>query len=300
MNRIVVLSAVVFALAQFCPLSAQENPFFSGTKPIARTESTSFGLFHELPACINDLQRNLNASLSELSRKVNEEHDIAVFMLLLAVAIGYGTVHALGPGHGKFIMITYALANPLKAGHGILLGVFIAIIHTLSAIVLVSLLYLMLNGTYADYAGGPKRIISLVCSGLIAVMGIVFLVGAFVSKRDSGDSSGESDHSKKRLKNLVLPAILMGIVPCEGAVLILVFSISIGAFWLGIILAAVMSVGMAITISATGFLAVYSRNGAAGFFAGNRSFVRIASLVFRFTGSAAIAVFGALLFFSNL
>lgn len=304
MNKRLSVSVIVHAFILVNFLTAQTNPFFPGAEPAERTATASPGFLGGLPACINEVQRGLNESLSVLSRRVNEEKSIVVYFVLIAVAVGYGIVHALGPGHGKIIMVSYALANPLRATHGIALGVVIAIIHTLSSVVLVSLLYMILRSSYAAYAGGPKRIVSLVSYGLVALMGFLLLVSAiakaFASKRNNGGLPAMSDYREKRMKDLIFPALLMGIVPCEGAILILVFSISIGAYWLGIILAAAMSIGMAITISAVGLIAVYSRRGATGLVTGNRPVLDIVALCFRFAGSAVIAAFGTILFVSNL
>lgn len=45
-----------------------------------------------------------------------------------------------------------------------------------------------------------------------------------------------------------------GIVPCPGTVIVFLFAISMGIFWLGAVSAVVMSLGMGITIATTAAL----------------------------------------------
>ena len=67
-------------------------------------------------------------------------------------------------------------------------------------------------------------------------------------KRKSTNSETKITEKQSKIQNLIIPAIIIGLVPCEGAILILIFSITINAYLLGIILAIAMSIGIAITI----------------------------------------------------
>lgn len=298
------MAAVFFLLAIFA--AAQDNPFFSGSEPTAKPPvSSASGLFQDIVNGVVGLQRDLNARLSELSRSVTEEGNAGVFFILLAAAFGYGLVHALGPGHGKVVMASYALANPLKAKQGVLLGAGVAVVHTLSAVVLVTALYLILNSSYQAYGGMPKKIITLVGYGLIAGMGALLLVRAVFRLRRPGRGDAISPQTEApaaagKTRELVLPALLMGMVPCEGAVLILVFSLSIDAFWLGICLSAVMSAGMAVTISVVGLLALGAKKGTAAFLSKRKNALRILTSLVQLSGAAVIMMFGAALFAGGL
>ncbi len=287
---------------------AQDNPFYAKDAPAENKQVSTAptpGFLQAVLNGINNLQRELNKLLSTFSRKITQEHDLGLFFLLLGLTLVYGLVHAIGPGHGKTIVVSYTLSNPMEVKQGIWLGIFISVIHTLSAVLLVSLLYFFLESTYSHYAQEPKRIISLVSYGLIAAMGMFLLIMTIVRdvlrKKKIGDNPKHESLSKDhKIKNLIIPAFIVGLVPCEGAILILVFSISISAYWLGILLTAAMSIGMALTISMTGIITLYSKKGALKLLSSRVGAVNIISIVIKVIGAAAILCFGLLLFLSRL
>jgi nickel/cobalt exporter len=304
MNKKLILSLLFLFFSQFIIVS-QGNPFFSENK--IKNQDTALphpGLIQELLGGINSLQRELNSSLSTLSRKIKEDKDVAVFFILLGIALFYGFIHALGPGHGKTVMFSYALANPLKAKQGILLGIFIAVIHTLSAVFLVSILYFILKSSYSGYAQEPKKIISLISYGLIGCMGLFLLIKTLISviklRNKNNNPESQLNNHQNKIKHLIITALIIGLIPCEGAILILIFSISIDAFYLGIILSMAMSLGMAITISTIGILTIFSKNGALCLFSRKKGITRFLSSGIQILGAAVILLFGLLLFLSNL
>jgi nickel/cobalt transporter (NicO) family protein len=307
-NIIIILLFIIF----FFPVThiyTQDNPFFSKTPPEKENNLKAPlypGFIQALLNSINDIQRDLNNSLSVLSRKINEEKNVFILFLLSGLSLFYGLIHALGPGHGKVIMVSYVLSHPLKARQGIFLGGFIAVIHTTSAVVLVSILYFILKSTYSGYSQEPKRIISLVSYGLIFGMGIFLLlktvcVDILKLKKDKeqklhNSTGGESN----TIQNLIIPALIIGLVPCEGAVLILIFSISINSYWLGILLAIAMSIGMAFTISIIGITTIYSKKGFLKIIPAKNGITKVIGRIIQLIGAVVILLFGLLLFLSKI
>ncbi|MBN2442455.1 MAG: hypothetical protein JXJ04_13960, partial [Spirochaetales bacterium] len=98
MNRIIIFILISFiGFTSMC--SAQENPFFSKNSHDKNKQVSS----PRFPGCvqkylneINNFQRELNNSLSTLSRKINREKDFGIFLLLSGIALIYGFIHALG------------------------------------------------------------------------------------------------------------------------------------------------------------------------------------------------------------
>lgn len=304
-KKIIFLLFLLIIISNLC--FSQDNPFFTKKTENNRNQISSPqypGFIQALLNNINELQRELNSTLSSLSRKINQEKDISVFFLLLGIALFYGFIHALGPGHGKVIMVSYALSNPLKAKQGVLLGGFIAVIHTFSAILLVSILYYILKSTYSGYSQEPKRIISLISYGLIAGMGAFLIIKTvFIDilklQKNNDNLEIKSDEKNNKIQNLILPALIIGLIPCEGAVLILIFAISIDSYWLGILLTISMSIGMALTISIIGITAIYSKKGALKLISVQTGTVKIISIAIQFLGAIIILFFGLLLFLSK-
>lgn len=66
-------------------------------------------------------------------------------------------------------------------------------------------------------------------------------------------------------------AFAIGLRPCTGAILVLVFAVSQGLMWAGVVATFAMAIGTAITVSALAALAASSRDFAARFAGGGTS-----------------------------
>lgn len=58
----------------------------------------------------------------------------------LAVAVGFGAIHALGPGHGKTVMAAYLVSTSGRRRDALALGLVVSLMHTASVLVLAGLL----------------------------------------------------------------------------------------------------------------------------------------------------------------
>jgi ABC-type nickel/cobalt efflux system permease component RcnA len=59
-----------------------------------------------------------------------------VVLLMLIVAMGFGAVHALEPGHGKTIVAAYFVGTNGRAAHAALLGLIVAATHSVGVLVI--------------------------------------------------------------------------------------------------------------------------------------------------------------------
>ena len=59
--------------------------------------------------------------------------------------------------------------------------------------------------------------------------------------------------------------VAVGLRPCSGAILVLVFALAQGLFWLGVVSTFAMGIGTAITVAAIAVFAVAARGAAARF-----------------------------------
>jgi nickel/cobalt exporter len=89
--------------------------------------------------------------------------------------------------------------------------------------------------------------------------------------------------------------VAVGLRPCSGAILVLVFALAQGMLWAGVAATFVMALGTAITVAAIATLAVLARD-LAGRFAGSRSGYGMLALRGIETAAAfVILAFGSLL-----
>src|SRR4029453_4137528 len=100
----------------------------------------------------------------------------------MLLAFAYGVVHALGPGHGKVVVVSYFLSREPRVRRGFLMGLQIAVFPVLSAAVMVALADLVLRQALGS-APGEVAGVRLASYGLVALIGCSMLVQAVQRSR---------------------------------------------------------------------------------------------------------------------
>jgi ABC-type nickel/cobalt efflux system permease component RcnA len=198
---------------------------------------------------------------------------------LVSVAFAYGVIHAAGPGHGKAVITSFALANNETVRRSIAVSFMAALVQACSAIALV-FVGMMVFGQTARSLGGLEARLEVVSGVLIACLGLYLLVSRvwrFVRGRSAlpaaalqsahVDCSCDHAHfvqpavvaSAWSWRSAWLLALSVGIRPCTGALLLLVFARSQGLLWAGLLGTVAMAIGTAATVSALATAAVGSR-----------------------------------------
>jgi nickel/cobalt exporter len=95
-------------------------------------------------------------------------------------------------------------------------------------------------------------------------------------------------------------AFAVGIRPCTGALLVLVFANGLGLYWAGVAATFAMAVGTFITVSVIAAIAVYAKKLAAMMMRGNSRLLDWFGIGLRFAGGGAIAFLGTILFLGSL
>ena len=102
------------------------------------------------------------------------------------------------------------------------------------------------------------------------------------------------------LAKAVSLSFAVGIRPCTGAILVLVFANGLGLFWAGVASTFAMAVGTFITVSVIAAIAVYSKSLAARLLRGNSHLLDWFGIGLRFAGGLGIAFMGTILFLGSL
>jgi nickel/cobalt exporter len=89
--------------------------------------------------------------------------------------------------------------------------------------------------------------------------------------------------------------VAVGARPCSGAILVLVFALSQGIFWIGVLATFVMAFGTAITVAVVASLALLARGLARRFAGRSDGKGLIAFHALEVAGAFVIVAFGALL-----
>jgi ABC-type nickel/cobalt efflux system permease component RcnA len=92
----------------------------------------------------------------------------------------------------------------------------------------------------------------------------------------------------------------VGIRPCTGAILVLIFANALGLYWAGIASTFAMAVGTFLTVSVVASIAVYSKKLAMKLAAKEDRWLSWTAFGLRLGGGAAITCLGTLLFLGSL
>lgn len=236
------------------------------------------------------------------------ERDLTFGFALVAVvlAMGFGAVHALGPGHGKSVMAAYLMGAGGRMRHALGVGVAVSVMHTASVVGL-GLVTLWASRLFTPESVYPW--LSLV-SG-VAVLGLgVFLLrrrvrGRRATHHHTHDHSDHEHHSHDHgfgahthdppatevlsWRGLGAIALSGGLLPSPSALVVLLGSVALHRIGFGLLLVGAFSVGLAAALSLLGVLVLRARA-----FASRRLDARVSSLI-PVLSAAAVAVLGCVL-----
>ena len=189
----------------------------------------------------------------------------------LLIGFLYGVFHALGPGHGKTVIVGYFLGRHAHPLRGIAMASWISLAHVIGAIVIVTVVHFILAESLAspvDEVDG-LRVFSYAAILLIGIgMLVSALRGGHAHAQAHGDNHGHV-HDAHCGHNHGLPGghkeqgllgFAAGFIPCSGAILILVFALTNGIILSGIAMTLAIAVGMAITLSVMGVASILVRH----------------------------------------
>jgi ABC-type nickel/cobalt efflux system permease component RcnA len=71
-----------------------------------------------------------------LSGLLDDDLSVGVVVLALLLAMGWGALHSLSPGHGKTMVAAYLVGTRGTVRHALLLGLFVTVTHTIGVIAL--------------------------------------------------------------------------------------------------------------------------------------------------------------------
>lgn len=261
--------------------------------------------------------------------------DWTAFWVLGGLSFLYGIFHAAGPGHGKVVISSYVLANETQLRRGVLLSVLSAMLQSVVAVVFV-LIAAGLLGMTSIAMGDAANWIGIVSYAMVALLGLwlvlrkVFGWGHSHQHEDMASKARghlhtheghdhdhdhhEHDHhdhaghahivmpeaTTGSLREQVSVVLAVGLRPCSGALVVLVFALSQGLLPAGIAAVFLMGAGTAITVALLATLAVTAK-GLARRIGGVDNPV-MATVVWwvELAGAAAVLAFGVLLVIASL
>lgn len=301
-----VLFAAFLSLSVL-PAAAQTASPFQRPGNVA-AEPADQSLYTRVMNEVRQIQSQLYRQLSRAVRALKDDYSLSTAWGLILVSLLYGIFHAVGPGHGKAVITSYLLANERAVRQGIALSLLSSLAQGITAVVLViggAWLFDLAGNQLLDSAWSLERF----SFGLIAAVGVFMLWQVLTGRGHHHHDHGHDDHdhthddhdhghghialpptgqdgARLTLRRAVPIILAVGIRPCGGALIVLVFALANGLVLAGIGATFAMSLGTGVTVSVLAILTLTSK----------RFAMRLANRDMRWAGwlEKGLRVFGAL------
>ena len=192
---------------------------------------------------------------------------------VLPLGVVFGAVHALTPGHGKTILVSYLVGSRVAVVRGLGVAGALAITHVGSAVLLALVAAPLVTRTLGGVGRAP--VLENISRGLLAVVGLWFLFRAL---------RGRAHEHREG----AMVGIIAGLVPCPLTLFAMFFALSRDVPDAGLTFAVAMMLGIGLTLGVVAALTVVARQWAVAFFARHGGSVEKASRVLE--GATGVAL----------
>ncbi len=245
MKSSIILFYIFLFLLSSLSIGAAQNPFTSKTEKnhIAVVLPVKNRFFVKIVSW----QHQLREKMSQLIREATAKKKITPILLLTLFAFLYGVVHSAGPGHGKAVALSYILSCKPSLQQSLIFGNLVAITHGISGIVLVLSVKYILQASITQSLENMTYITQIISFSVIGLIGLmIFIKSLFSWFSDPGKTAKKPT---LLFTNPFATAFAIGLVPCPGVVMVMLFAISLNLTGLGIVLGVCIAAGMASTIT---------------------------------------------------
>ena len=302
--------------------AARPSAPFGGPPPEVGLNLPRSGFFGWLQAQQRDFYAALTAALDALRT------DWTAFWVLGGLSFLYGVFHAAGPGHGKVVISSYVLANESQLRRGIVLSGLSALMQSLVAIGFVLVLAGLLQLT-STALGEAAHWVGVVSYAMVALLGLWLVLRKLLGwghhhhdhaghehhhhDHDHDHHHDHHDHAGHSMHHAVGPAdirgnwreqlgvvLAVGLRPCSGALVVLVFALSQGLLAAGVASVLLMGLGTAITVATLATLAVTAKGLASRIGGTDSAMARTIVWWAELLGAVSVLGFGILLLVASL
>lgn len=204
-------------------------------------------------------QKDLHRQMTQLLQQVAEQpHQAGISLVIFSLL--YGVLHALGPGHGKVVIATFLATHPTRVKTSIRLTLLASLLQGSVAIVLVTVMLLLLKTSSRQL---HLSSFWLEKGSYLLVIGLGVMIGyralrslwrtlrprpapvfrAFKPHHQHDDQCGcghahlptpQQMSGNLSVKTQLLVVVSMGLRPCSGAIMMLLFAKVIGVYGWGL------------------------------------------------------------------
>lgn len=237
-------------------------------------------------------QKAFNLQLSSSLNQLNQQYQEAGITLIF-ISFFYGIFHAIGPGHGKFILTSYLALEQSKLRQAVKISLASSIVQGIVAILLVSIIIvaftlsrtyfnltlkwvergsfmlMILLGVYWIYQAWqgirPPKLQIRKISPMQMSQEKTPLVSHHIHHEHCGcghqhlPSSVQMNQSTGWKSQLFL-ILSIGSRPCSGAILVLFLSYTLNIYLWGILATLIMALGTGITLTIFALIVIFARH----------------------------------------
>jgi nickel/cobalt transporter (NicO) family protein len=207
-----------------------------------------------------------------------EDMTLPVIVLSLLLALGFGAIHALEPGHGKTFVAAYFVGVKGTVRQALALGLIVATTHTIGVL---AIGFVTLFGSQYILPEKLYPYLSLASGLMILALGVRLIARAggwralrrFVATvrrnaHDHDDHEHGHDHQHSHevapgappWKSLLALGLADGLTPSPSALVVLLAAVSLDRIGLGVLLIVAFSVGLALVLTLVSLALLYARS----------------------------------------
>lgn len=259
-----------------------------------------------------EFQYQVNTEIAIRMKALETGGSFTALLFALGGAFLYGMAHALGPGHGKFVIVSYFMGREVHVLRGLIMALQMAVVHVIAAVVIVWIADVVLK---ASLGIGLAEVPGVRAGSflIIAVIGLYMLYQAvrislghtdthqnYANHNHAHEHSHHHGHSHTTEGGLV--AMAVGMVPCPGAILVMLFAVANDMIYPGFMLVAAMSAGIGLTIAVLGVVTILARQLVTRIIKDSRGGLAVARFrtVTNYTGALLVTAIGTASFFAFL
>ncbi|WP_137168942.1 nickel/cobalt transporter [Marinomonas sp. FW-1] len=294
-----------------------------------------FAVYQDFIQWVISQQATFHRELVSLVRSISKGGSPVLLWGLISTSFFYGVFHAAGPGHGKAVISAYMLASKAPLRRGISLAFLCAGVQAVMAILVIVVLSQVFS--LAGKAMQISRFFEVASFAAVGLIGVWIFVRLLRGKSGCGHdhsqdhleehhshdhahhghshdghahSHGHSDdhaccshhanEAKTARRSIWAMVAAVGIRPCTGAILVLLFSVSTGIFVWGLVATFAMALGTAITVAALAGVSVFVRDTGFALSSEHRVWRQRVSRTFGFIAAFALIIISTSMIWSYL
>lgn len=223
------------------------------------------------------IQRSISTTVAGDLSGFAETGNWLALLAMIPFGVLFGAIHALTPGHSKTVLATYIAGSPIAAMRGISLAIILAVTHVLCAVAIAVLALPLVSRALGSVGRAPM--LEDLSRGLLAAIGVWMIIRAF-GWRFRSQAEGP------------IVAVIAGLIPCPLTLFAMVFAIGHGVPEAGLVFAAAMMIGIALTLTTVALIAVFARAKFLSYFARNQARLGRISRAFEFLAGAFLLLIG--------